>query len=377
MNTMKDFLLKQLTLRKERGLLRTLAPESNLYDFSSNDYLGLARSAALKQMISNELEQYPAHTNGSTGSRLLSGNSAYIEQLEQEIAGYHGTENGLIFSTGYNANLALFSSVPQKGDTVICDELIHASVIDGARLSYAVRRKFRHNDLVDLERQLKQAGGKVFVAVESVYSMDGDLGDLINIAKLCLDYGAQLIVDEAHAFGIWGTGLIDLLQMQDYVFARVVTFSKAMGLHGAIVLGTAPLKDYLVNFARSFIFSTAPPFPFFAAIRTGYRYLLANPQLPEILRKKACLFKSHMQSQVPSSINPTPIQIVMISGNEEVTKMSSLLREKGFDVAAIRSPTVPVGKERLRISIHCHNSDEEILLLCKYLNELTNCSHEQ
>ncbi|MET1057537.1 MAG: aminotransferase class I/II-fold pyridoxal phosphate-dependent enzyme, partial [Pedobacter sp.] len=220
---LKNMLAEKLNLRSAEGTLRNLQYENTLYDFSSNDYLGFARSEELKKTISEELEKHPLTPLGATGSRLLSGNTEFAEELEKEIAVIHKAANGLIFNSGYTANLALFSCVPQKNDTIICDELIHASVIDGARLSLAKRLKFKHNDLEDLEKKIRLSTGQCYVAVESVYSMDGDLADLIHIAMLCRDLNAHLIVDEAHALGVLGTGLVDLLHLHHSVFARVVT----------------------------------------------------------------------------------------------------------------------------------------------------------
>jgi 8-amino-7-oxononanoate synthase len=295
--TERNSLADILRVREHEGIKRNLQYENTLYDFSSNDYLGFARSRGLKQNIMNELLGYPLSLLGATGSRLLSGNTEFAEQLEKELATIHQAENGLIFNSGYTANLALFSSVPQKNDTVICDELIHASVIDGARLSLAKRLKFRHNDLEDLEKKIKLSTGQCYVAVESVYSMDGDLADLLHIAKLCRDYDARLIVDEAHAFGVLGTGLVDLLKIQQAVFARVVTFGKALGLHGAIVLGSELLRDYLINFARPFIYSTAPSFSELLPLKLAYKHLLTHPQAQVLLQHKSSLLKANMPPQ--------------------------------------------------------------------------------
>jgi len=366
--------LKQLLqLRKEEGSLRNLQPENILYDFSSNDYLGFARSFELKESISRELEKYPETKLGATGSRLLSGNTEFAEKLEFELAMVHHAGHGLIFNSGYNANLALFSSVPQKNDTVICDEYIHASVIDGCRLSFATRFNFRHNDMDDLEKKLRNSTGQCYVAVESVYSMEGDLADLLDIAKLCRNYGARLIVDEAHAFGVFGTGLVDMLEIQHAVFARVVTFGKALGLHGAIVLGSNILREYLINFARPFIYSTAPPFSQLLAIKIAYKRLLSRPNDRILLQSKCSLLKDNLppQHQMHSSKNPSAIQCIYAEGNEEALWLSSTLQESGFDIRAIRSPTVPKGKERLRICLHLHNSDEEILALCRHIHHLS------
>lgn len=369
---------EKLALRKIEGMQRKLQCSNTLYDFSSNDYLGFSRSSFLKKEISKAMEEHPLTLLGSTGSRLLSGNTEFAEQLEKEIATVHLAENGLIFNSGYSANTALFSCIPQKGDTIICDEFIHASVIDGARLSFARRLKFKHNDLEDLEKKIKASTGSCYVAVESVYSMDGDLADLLHITKICQQYNAHLIVDEAHAFGVFSTGLVDLLGIHHAVFARVVTFGKALGLHGAIVLGTDLMRDYLINFARPFIYTTAPPFSQLLAIQIAYKHLLTHPQYEVGLQHKSSILKSNMPSQelLRSSKNPSAIQCVFLDGNEKVMEFSKALQQLGFDIKAIRSPTVPKGKERLRICMHLHNTEQEILELCEYLHQLSKIYNE-
>jgi 8-amino-7-oxononanoate synthase len=369
---LKHILSKKLDLRTAENTRRNLQYENTLYDFSSNDYLSFARSAELKELIKAELENHPFSLSGATGSRLLTGNTKFAEELERYIAGIHQAEHGLIFNSGYTANLALFSSIPQKNDTIICDELIHASVIDGARLSLAKRLKFKHNDLADLEKMIRLAAGQCYVAVESVYSMDGDLAELSAIAALCNKMDAHLIVDEAHAFGVLGTGLVDQLHLQQDVFARVVTFGKALGLHGAIILGTDLLRNYLINFARPFIYSTAPPFSQLLSIKLAYERFLNRPEDQISLQHKSSVLKSNMPSNsiLHSSSNPSAIQCVYPGGNTEVLAWSAGLRKRGFDVKAIRSPTVPPGKERLRICLHLHNSDAEILALCDQFHQL-------
>jgi 8-amino-7-oxononanoate synthase len=372
-NNAKTRMLEMLALRAQDGSLRELQYRNNLCDFSSNDYLGFARSMELRLRIDEELRKFPQTKIGSTGSRLLSGNSRFAEDLEKQLAKFHKAGSALMFTSGYTANTALFSSLPQKGDTVIHDEYIHGSVIDGIRTSFAKRRKFRHNDLDDLEKQLKRATGSCFVAVESVYSMGGDLADLLEIIDLCSQYGAQLIVDEAHAFGVYGTGIVDELSLHEFVFARVITFSKALGLHGAMVLGPDYLKEYLINFARPFIYTTAPPISHLVSVQVAYGYLLENPQFQEILRKKGRLLKEHMppQGYLSSTRNASAIQYILLEGNKAVVDFAISLSRKGFDVGAIRSPTVPVGKERIRICVHTHNTDEEIIQLCEYFHQFS------
>ncbi|WP_367867979.1 aminotransferase class I/II-fold pyridoxal phosphate-dependent enzyme [Pedobacter sp. WC2423] len=368
-----EMMLDKLKLRKSESTFRSLQTKNDLYDFSSNDYLGFARSAELRQAINEALEKHHQISNGATGSRLLSGNSVFAEQLEEEIAGYHQAANGLIFNSGYTANSALFSCLPQKGDTILYDEFIHASVIDGARLSFASRFKFSHNDLEDLEKKLKKSTGVCYVAVESIYSMDGDSADLIRIAALCTKYQAHLIVDEAHAFGVIGTGLVDSLGMQQDVFARIVTFGKALGLHGAIVLGTDLLRDYLINFARPFIYTTALPFSQLLALKIAYRRLLTYLLNKSTLHYKSSLLKANLpfQHQARCRNNIGAIFCLLISGNKEAIRFSRILQNKGFDVRPILSPTVQKGSERLRICIHTHNTDEEILKLCYHIKQLS------
>lgn len=368
-----EMMLDKLKLRKVDCTFRSLQTENDLYDFSSNDYLGFARSAELHQAICIAMEKYPQTANGATGSRLLSGNSAFIEELEEEISGYHQAANGLIFNSGYAANSAIFSCLPQKNDTILYDEFIHASVIDGARLSFASRFKFSHNNLEDLEKKLKRSTGVCYVAVESIYSMDGDSADLIGIAALCANYQAHLIVDEAHAFGVVGTGLVDTLGIQKEVFARVVTFGKALGLHGAIILGTDLLRDYLINFARPFIYTTALPFSQLLALQIAYRYLLAHSRPQNSLQYKSSLLKANLppQHQAGCHNNIGAIHCLILAGNAEAIQFSRALRSKGFEVRPILSPTVPKGSERLRICVHTHNTDNEILELCYHIKQLS------
>ncbi|RYZ78419.1 MAG: aminotransferase class I/II-fold pyridoxal phosphate-dependent enzyme, partial [Moraxellaceae bacterium] len=194
MRSTEEFIKAKLAERQAAGIYRTLKPESGLADFCSNDYLGFARSAVLKSKIDEELAKYPDSLNGSAGSRLLAGNLAYTENLEAEIATYHESEAGLLFNSGYDANVGLFSSLPQRGDTIILDELAHASIIDGARLSNANRYSFKHNDMNSLEDKLKAAKGNIYVGIESVYSMDGDTPPMAAILELTQKYNAALVI---------------------------------------------------------------------------------------------------------------------------------------------------------------------------------------
>ncbi|MGV8879042.1 MAG: aminotransferase class I/II-fold pyridoxal phosphate-dependent enzyme [Sphingobacteriaceae bacterium] len=364
MSNTGNFIIARLKERQDNGLFRTLRRESGLIDFCSNDYLGFARSELLRNAIANAISKYPDYANGSTGSRLLAGNGLFIEELEKEIAQFHEAEAGLMFNSGYDANIGLFSALPQRGDTIITDELIHASIIDGARLSYANRFIFKHNNLDSLEQKLKHAKGNCYIAVESVYSMDGDVAPLEAMAKLSRVYNANLIVDEAHALGIFGSGMVQALQIEKEVFARVVTFGKALGAHGAIILGSNALRDYLINFARSFIYSTAPSFHQVLTVKMAYQLLKESTAVIKDLQRKIALFRSALTDRHFQLTNSnSAIQSLIIPGNEEVKMMAEKLRQAGFDVRPILSPTVAAGSERLRICLHSFNTEQQILSL--------------
>ena len=352
-----DFLQGMLLERKEQNAFRTLRLPDDKIDFCSNDYLGIAR---LHSPITPSGEG-----GGSTGSRLLAGNYPLIEETERQIATFHNAEAGLIFNSGYDANLGLLSCVPQKGDTIIYDFLSHASIRDGIRLSPAQSFAFLHNDLNDLERRLKSSSGNIFVVTESVFSMDGDYCPLREIVDLCKKYNAHLIIDEAHATGVVGAkgeGLTQHLGLQEQVFARVHTFGKACGCHGAVVLGSNALRDYLINFARSFIYSTALPPSAIAAIANSYSLFPTMNKESEHLNTLINYFQSATIAY-PKLISQTPIQVVIVEGNTEVKRVADLLQNNNLDVRPILYPTVPKGKERLRIVLHSFNTLEEVRLL--------------
>jgi 8-amino-7-oxononanoate synthase len=364
-----SFIKTRLEERQSAGNYRVLKPENGLTDFCSNDYLGFARSEALRFAINQEMSNYSNSLIGSTGSRLLAGNTAYAEVLEAEIAAIHHYPAGLIYNSGYDANLGLFSSLPQRGDTIITDELVHASIIDGARLNYAERYKFKHNDMNSLEAKLKQAKGNVYVGVESVYSMDGDMAPLENIASIVQKYNAHLIVDEAHALGVFGLGSVHQLNLQDKVFAQVVTFGKALGCHGAIVLGSDLLRQYLITVSRSFIYTTAAPFHQLASVKMAYGLLREDDQYRQLLRANIEFFKAGFKNSnyrlIPSD---SAIQCLVMKSNDKAKLLGDLLQSNGFDVRPILSPTVAAGAERLRICIHCYNTGQEISGLLTIIN---------
>lgn len=372
MKEINHFISESLKKRELNHSLRQLKPHSTKFDFCSNDYLGFARSEDLRKTFISKLGEFPEFRLGSSGSRLLAGNDSFTEELEQEIADYHQAEASLIYNSGYDANVGLFSSLAQRGDTIISDEYIHASIIDGIRLSHAQRFVFRHNDMDSLEDKLKLAKGRILIAVESLYSMDGDEAPLKEIATLALKYHAAVIVDEAHACGIFGKngrGLVEESGLCDSIFARVITFGKALGTHGAAILGSRDLRSYLINFSRSFIYSTAQGFANHLSVKLAYDFLKIKDHQSEI-KHRIELFKTNIKSDIKLLNSRSPIQIVIVPGNQKVKETEHIIQEAGYDIRAILSPTVPEGSERLRICLHNHNTREEILELCKLLNKI-------
>lgn len=376
MNKAEEFIQYKLQQRNEKGILRTLSSLQLPIDFSSNDYLGFARSTELKTLTANKLTQIEHYKNGATGSRLLNGNHPFTEETEQKIANFHHAAAGLIFNSGYDANIGLISSLAQRGDTIIADELVHASLIDGARLSHANRYTFRHNDLNELEAKLKIAKGNIYVLAESVYSMDGDIAPLAGISQLCKQYQANFIVDEAHALGIFGTqgkGLVQQLGIEHHVFARIITFGKALGCHGAIVMGSTNLRSYLINFARSFVYTTAAPLHSIASIYSAYQ-MLSETDYSQQIKSRIDLYRHLIKdSKLPTVESHSAIQTILYHNATDAKAAAKILQSKGLDVRAILSPTVAEGKERLRICLHLYNTNQEIKTL---VNELKNLTHE-
>lgn len=354
-----------LAKRSAEGKLRRLPDPVTGIDFSSNDYLGFARSPALKIILESLLPASKDLRTGSTGSRLLHGNSLLAEELENIIAGFHSTESALLFNSGYDANLGLLSCIADRHDTILYDELCHASIHDGIKLSRSNSWKFRHNDLNDAESKLQKAKGNIYVITESVFSMDGDFAPLTELAQLCEKYGAGLIVDEAHATGIFGNrgeGRVVELGLSKKTFARIHTFGKALGTHGAAVLGSAVLKQYLINYARSFIYTTALPDPALLSIKAAYKMLSADNVEAQKLKSNINFFDQTVaELNLPMQLNSkSPIQALITGGNFETRKKAEALQKAGFDVRPILSPTVAAGSERIRICLHAYNSETEI-----------------
>lgn len=383
-----QFLSDALRKREEANALRKLTTNNHLIDFCSNDYLGFAQNNELLRLTDYEVSTLKlaqskgqpsqiSNLTGSTGSRLLAGNSAYAENLEAKIALFHNAEAGLIYNSGYDANVGLFSALGQKDTTIIYDELIHASVHDGIRMSSASAFMFKHNDLIHLEERLNVAKGITYVAIESIYSMDGDTAPLKEIAMLCEKYNANLIVDEAHATGITannGAGKVQELAIENQVFARVHTFGKALGCHGAVVLGSHLLRNYLINYSRAFIYTTALPLKSLVAIHQAYELLKASESLINTLHSNITHFKNNLSKTVQNKLiaSDSAIQCIVVEGNSQIKELAQKIRNDGFDVRPILSPTVAKGKERLRICIHSFNTFEQIESLCNTVNTNIN-----
>lgn len=391
---------RALQQRKQSTLLRELRePDVGSADFSSNDYLSFSRNETLKTAISIAVQQ-EGLTNriGAAGSRLLSGHSSLASDLERTAARFHRAPTALLFNSGYDANLALFSTLPARNDVVVYDALIHASVHDGMRLGRARDSlvSFRHNSVSDLQHVLsnvlsdRQTHGfskfVVWVAIESVYSMDGDMAPLASMLEMLNTLSTDnvallLIVDEAHAVGLNGPSgegcVVDSnLQNHPNLAVRVVTYGKAFGAHGAAVLTSSLFRQYLINYARPFIYSTALPPHSIVCLKVIYGFC-ATVEAHEArvtLSQRRNFFRKLATSQLPSGAlleagTQSPIQSVLVSGNDNCVKATSKLRRAKVDVYPIRSPTVPKGTERIRVVIHAHNTEDEIRKLVSELAE--------
>jgi len=355
---MFDFLEEKLRQQAETGTLRTLPKPLEGIDFFSNDYLGFSRLNFL-EIVDN---------SGSTGSRLMSGNSAQAEECEDKLAEYFDAEAALVFNSGYAANLGFWSCVPQRGDLILYDSHCHASIIDGIRLSFADKLKFPHNDYQTLEKELaKYQNRRCFVAIEGIYSMQGDFAELKTILVTANRFGALVVVDEAHSAGVVGDsgrGFVHGIEELDLCFARIVTFGKAFGFHGAAVLGSKVLKEYLINFCRPFIYTTALPPNDYSQITARLNPTLVREkqiQLHNNIKKFRALIGEN--SKLGSSPN-SPIQIWK-DKIECLELIAKNLKNKGIFTKIIHSPTVPKGEECLRICLHAFNTEEEVKLLVK------------
>ncbi|KAK2814503.1 hypothetical protein FQN49_008163 [Arthroderma sp. PD_2] len=390
--SLKDALKK----REAKGTLRSLkVVPTGAVDFSSNDFLSLSTNPSFRsRFLSNLARASSSLPLASTGSRLLDGNSLYSEQLEEQIANFHNAPSGLIFNSGFDANSGVFACIPQLGDVIIYDELIHASVHDGMRLSRARKRAaFIHNSVEDFERVLEAeliedplllAGRRnVFVALESIYSMDGDFGpirEVLDVLEKKLPHGnGHVMVDEAHATGVFGThgaGVVQQLGVEDRILIRLHTFGKALASNGAIVLCSPLVREYLINYARPLIFTSALGMPSLAAVRTAYELMeegytrklqLHLQDLIHFFREKLMQLSSADTSILEAKHSPTsPIFSLQTKYPRELSKVC---QDAGLMVRAIMPPTVKVGTQRVRVCLHSGNDMDQVLQLTRVIEK--------
>lgn len=371
------YLLKALAEREQSGLLKKLSLQTPKIDFYSNDYLGFSRLGLLDEKLRSAGTQTDSQTPiqfGSTGSRLISGNSQVMDEAEKQIALFHHAQSALIFNSGYDANIGLLSSVAQKTDLILFDELVHGSIYDGIRLSRATHYKYKHNDIDALEELILRHHknfDNIYVVVESVFAQSGDSSPLLELTEICQDLkNIFLIVDEAHAIGVFGKqgrGLCNALSIENRCFARIYTFGKAMGCHGAVIVGSEILKSYLINFSRSFIYTTALPNFSIEAIKHAYQLLIETNQ-KDALQKNIAYFYSKSQGIKQLERNRSAIQTFRLDSNEQVDRLDRELKAKGIFGRIMKSPMVKVGQESIRFSIHSFNTDLEMDVLLEVLS---------
>ena len=392
---MNDFdceLTQRLDVVRQQGLLRGLrridSPQApgiqiggrKLLNFSSNDYLGLANEPALKEAAIRAVERYGA---GTGASRLICGSLAPHEELDEVLAAFKGTEAAVSFSTGYVAAIGTICALLGKADVIVMDRLAHASAVDGARLCGATLRVFGHNDLDDLEAKLKwareqvrspksdgrSAEAHVLVVTDSVFSMDGDHAPLREIVALKEQYGAWLMVDEAHATGLYGAnrrGLAEELGVSDRIEVKMGTLGKALGAAGGYICGSRALIDYLINRARTLVFSTAPVPAAAAAAAAGVR--LVQSSAGEDRRRKLWQNVSVLSATInhrlaPPSTKPSAIIPIMLGAESKAVEAAAALLERGIFIPAIRYPTVARGKARLRLTLSAAHTDADLAQL--------------
>ncbi len=364
-NVIPAYILKSLNELKLADQFRQLQERGDGWiDLSSNDYLGL-RVSGTKQSLRQEEKSVNflrKGTDGAGGSRLLTGNHPEHEDLERFCADYFQASTTLLFNSGYHANVGLLSSIASRHDTYLYDEKVHASIKDGIRLSPAKKWAFKHQDLGDLERLLKRASGTVYIVAEGLYSMDGVHPNLPELVGLIKHYGAWLILDEAHSTGLYGpqgAGLAVHFQLQDRVFARIYTFGKATGWYGAVVAGSSELREFLINKARTFIFTTAlPPTSIRILKRKLERLQLADEERAQL--ENICTLTRKLTGQSKEASLFSPIFPVIVQGNSAVKQIAASLQKSKYDVRPILAPTVAPGSERIRVILHSFNTPAEI-----------------
>lgn len=359
----ESIIANRLTEKKGGNVFRSLSSIVKGIDFSNNDYLGLANHFEVAKAAADAYVKYGA---GSKGSRLLGGNNKVFEETESWLAEWKGTEAALIFNSGYDANLGIISAFCDSKTHLFCDRLVHASIIDGYTMSSGKLHRFKHNSPSDLESALQSVkiDDLKIIAVEAVYSMDGDIAPLKEYAELAEKYNAMLYVDEAHSDGILGPngkGLIASLGIEDKVDLSLTTFGKAYGTMGACVFGSKTLIDYLINNARSFIYSTAIAPGTVVAIRKAVEVSVRDSFRRESLLKMSANFRQQLkEAKINCLQSETQIVPVVLGSIEKAKKCKEFLLEKGFNTALIRPPTVPNNTARIRISLSAAHKEKDI-----------------
>ena len=377
-------LAETLARLRSAGLLREMRRHRGI-DLVSNDYLGLAEHPYIRERMRDALAFLPA---GSGGSRLLRGHLEAFEQIEARLAEFSGTQAALLFGSGYAANIGLLQAIVSPDDLIVSDRLNHASLIDAVRLTRARTVIYPHQDLAALESALQtRHQAQLIVLTESVFSMDGDLTPLEKIATIAERRGAVVIVDEAHATGLWGdrgSGRVEELGLRDRVLATVHTGGKALGSGGAWVAGSRALCDVMVNRARSFIFSTAPLPVLAAALDAGLDLIAWEPERRVEVHRKSALLRAKLAeadinvgreergaSGEASDVGEgSPILPIIAGGNESALALQAELFTAGFDVRAIRPPTVPPGTARLRVTVRYPVPDDDLLRFAAEVSRL-------
>ena len=368
-HSFENIVTNKLAEKRKQGLLRSLSQPIGI-DFSNNDYLGLANHFEVAKAAADAYVKYGA---GSKGSRLLGGNHKIFEEIEKWLANWKGTEAALIFNNGYCANLGVISSFCNSKTHLFCDRLNHASILDGYAMGGGKLHRFKHNSALDLEKALQNVEAQSFklIAVEAVYSMDGDIAPLNEYANLAEKYGAMLYVDEAHSDGVFGAdgkGLVAQLGLESKVHLSLTTFGKAYGTMGACVFGSKLLIDYLVSNARSFIYSTAISPGAAVAMQKAVEVSIRESFRRESLLKMSANFRQKItEAGINCLQSETQIVPIVLGTVEKTQKCREFLAEKGFHTVCIRPPTVPNSTARLRINITAAHKERDVENLAESL----------
>lgn len=381
---MNKILQQRLQKIKEKGLYRSLKTlpsgcgiffdsGEKIINFSSNDYLNLSSHPQVKESAIAAVENYGG---GAPSSRLMSGHLTVHHHLERSLAELMETEAALVFGSGFLANLGVITALAGKGDNIFSDKLCHASLIDGIRLSGANSYRYAHNDLVHLEKLLQAHGNEgqlSLIVTESVFSMDGDLAPLEEIIRLGRRYGALIMIDEAHAIGVFGHhggGLCTDLSKDLRPDIVMGTMGKALGAYGGFCAVSEEMRDYFINFARPFIFSTALPPSVIAAACQAVRLIQAHPKMGEELRRRTQFLCDKLNACGLTTSTPSSIVPIILGDNELALEAAKRLRKEGILVSAIRPPTVPMGTARLRLSVTLAHEDDDLCYAAQRISQI-------